>query len=54
MKENSDNFADILYEVFNRSLEVGTFPSSMKSTKVTPNSRSDKEVMELSVYYLIY
>ena len=29
IKANSDIFADILYEVFNRSLEAGTFPSSM-------------------------
>ena len=35
-----------LYEVFNRSLEVGTFPSSMKLANITPvykkGSRSDK------------
>ena len=43
---NSDIFSDILYEVFNRSLEVGTFPSSMKLANVTPvykkSSQSDK------------
>ena len=46
VKANSDIFADILYEVFNRSLEVGTFPSSMKLADVMPVykkvSRSDK------------
>ena len=46
IKANSDIFADILYEVFNRSLKVGTFPSSMKLADVTPVykkvSRSDK------------
>ena len=46
IKPNSDMFADILYEVFNRSLEVGTFPSSMKLANITlvykKGSRSDK------------
>ena len=46
IKVNSDIFVDILYEVFNRSLEVGTFPSIMKLAKVTPvykkGSRLDK------------
>ena len=46
IKVNSDIFADILYEVYNRSLEVGTFPSSMKLANVTPvykkGSQSDK------------
>ena len=32
---NSDTLADYLYEVFNRSLEVGLFPSSMKLANVT-------------------
>ena len=36
IKPNSDIFADILYEVFNMSLEVSTFPSSMKLANVTP------------------
>ena len=46
IKPNSDIFADILYEVFNMSLEVSTFPSSMKLANVTPvckrGSRSKK------------
>ena len=46
IKANSDIFADILHQVFNRSLEVGTFPYSMKLANVTPvykkGSRSDK------------
>ena len=42
IKANSDIFADILYQVFNRSLEVGTFPSSMKLAKVTPVYKKGK------------
>ena len=46
IKATSDIFADILYEVCNRSLEVGIFPSSTKSGNVTPvykkGSCSDK------------
>ena len=40
-------FEDILNELFNRSLEVGTFPSSMKLVNVTSvykkGSRSGKD-----------
>ena len=47
IKANSDIFPDILYEVFNRSLEADIFPSSMKLSNVTPvynkGSRSDKK-----------
>ena len=47
VKANSDIFADILYDVFNRSLEVDTFPSSMKLANLTSvyekGSRSDKD-----------
>ena len=46
IKANSDVFADILYEIFDRSLEIGTLPSSMKLANVTTvyknGSRSDK------------
>ena len=35
MKVNLDIFASILYEVFKRSLEIGTFPSCMKLVNVT-------------------
>ena len=36
IKVNADIFADVLYNVFNRSLEVGEFPSAMKLANVTP------------------
>ena len=43
---NADIFAEVLYSVFNRSLEVGEFPSGMKLANVTPvhkkGSRYDK------------
>ena len=43
---NADIFAEVLYNVFNRSLEVGEFPSDMKLANVTPvhkkGSRYDK------------
>ena len=43
---NADIFAEVLYNVFNRSLEVGEFPSGMKLANVTPvhkkGSRYDK------------
>ena len=40
---NADIFAEVLYNVFNRSLEVGEFPSSMKLTPVhKKGSRYDK------------
>ena len=33
---NTDIFAKVLYNVFNRSLEVVEFPSGMKLANVTP------------------
>ena len=36
IKMNADIFAEVLCSVFNRSLEVGEFPSGMKLTNVTP------------------
>ena len=43
---NTGIFAEVLYNVFNRSLEVGEFPSGMKLANVTPahkkGSRYDK------------
>ena len=35
IKMNADIFAEVLYNVFNRSLEVGEFPSGMKLASVT-------------------
>ena len=46
IKMYADIFAEVLYNVFNRSLEVGEFPSGMKLASVTPvhkkGSRYDK------------
>ena len=46
IKMNADIFAEVLCNVFNRSLEVGEFPSGMKLANVTPvhkkGSRYDK------------
>ena len=46
IKANSGIMADFLCEIFNRSLEVGTFPSCMKLANVTrvykKSSRSDQ------------
>ena len=43
---SADIFAEVLCNVFNRSLEVGEFPSGMKLVNVTPvykkGSRYDK------------
>ena len=43
---NADIFAEVLYNVFNRSLEIGEFPSGMMLVNVTPvhekGSRYDK------------
>ena len=43
---SADVFAEVLYNVFNRSLEVGEFPSNIKLANVTPvhkkGSRYDK------------
>ena len=36
IKMNTDAFAEVLYNVFNRSLEVDGFPSGMKLANVTP------------------
>ena len=36
IKMNADIFAEVLCNVFNRSLEVGEFPSGMKLSNVTP------------------
>ena len=36
IKMNTDMFAEVLYNVFNTSLEVGEFPSGMKLANVTP------------------
>ena len=36
IKMNADIFAEVLCNVFNRSLEVGEFPSGMKLANVTP------------------
>ena len=33
---NADIFAEVLYNLFNRSLEVGELPSGMKLANVTP------------------
>ena len=45
-KINADIFAEVLYDVFKRSLEVGAFPSGMQMANVTPvhkkRSRYDK------------
>ena len=46
IKINADIFAEVFYNVFNRSLQVSEFPSGMKLAKVTPvhkkGSRYDK------------
>ena len=46
IKVNADIFAEVLYNVFNRLLEVGEFPSGMKLADVIPvhkkGSRYDK------------
>ena len=46
IKVNADIFAEVLYNVFNRSLEVGEFPAAMKLANLTPehkkSSRYDK------------
>ena len=46
IKVNADIFAEVLYNVFNRSLELGEFSSGMKLANVTPvhkkRSRYDK------------
>ena len=46
IKVNTDIFAEVLYNVFNRSLELGEFPSGMKLANVTPmhkkGSQNDK------------
>ena len=46
IKVNAEIFAEVLYNVFNRSLEVGQFPSGMNLQNVTPvhkkGSRYDK------------
>ena len=39
IKMNTDIFAEVLYNVFNRLLEVGEFPSGMKLANVTPAQR---------------
>ena len=43
---NADIFAEVLYNVFNRSLELREFPSGMNLASVTPvhkkGSRYDK------------
>ena len=36
IKMNAELFAEVLYNVFNRSLEVGEFPSGMQLENVTP------------------
>ena len=36
IKMTADIFAEVLFNVFNRSLEVGGFPSRMKLANVTP------------------
>ena len=36
MKKNSDIFSDILFNEFNKSLDICKFPSCLKVTNVTP------------------
>ena len=47
IKKNADTFSDILFKEFNKSLEIGKFPSCLKMTNVTPvyrkENRSDKD-----------
>ena len=58
IKMNADIFAEVLYNVFNRSLEIGEFPSGMKLVNVTPvhekGSRMIKVIIGLLTSFLTY
>ena len=58
MQISADIFPEVLYNVFNRSLEVGEFPSGMKLVNVTPvdkkGSQYDKVIISLLASCLIY
>ena len=41
IKDNIDIFSPILLEVFNKSLALGRFPSSMTLTNITPVFKKD-------------
>ena len=41
IKKNADTFSDILFKEFNKSLEIGKFPSCLKMANVTPVYRKE-------------
>ena len=41
LKHASDMISDVLTNIFNKSIAVGTFPSKLKMTKVIPIFKSD-------------
>ena len=46
---NADIFAEVLYNVFNRSIEVGEFPSGMKLANVTPVHKKVADMIKVTI-----
>ena len=47
-------FAEVLYNVINRSLEVGAFPSSMKLANVTPVNKKVADMIKVIIGLLAF
>ena len=47
-------FAEVLYKVINRSLEVGEFPSSMKLANVTPVNKKVADMIKVIIGLLAF
>ena len=51
---NADTFPEVLYNVFNRSLEVGEFPLGMKLANLTPVRKKVADIMKLIINLLAF
>ena len=51
---NADILAEVLYNVFNRSLEVGEFPPSMKLANVTPVHKKVADMTKVIIGLLTF
>ena len=54
VKVNADIFAEILYIVFNRTLEVGKFPSGMTLANVTPVHKKVADMIKVIIGLLAF
>ena len=54
IKKNSDIFSDILFEEFNKSLEICKFPSCLKMANVTPVYKKGIDLAKITIVQSVF